>query len=321
MQDSTTAPAVVDDIEVEESGQPVALDAPVQAAPVDAVDPGDEDDGGAQLDAVADETQPEQTEPDAPKVKPRNSIQAKIDQAIARQREAERRAEAAERELQTYRAPKQPVAEKPKAEPQYTRPRPTEDAIGTKYQTYADYVEDLTDWKIEQREHQHKTQEQERAVREWYTHTERKFVSQLDAAVKADPKYWSKINPHVANVPPMSDLGRLIFESDYATQLMLKLSELPAEEFQRLSTLHPVYMAREMGRLEASVMRSTAASPGPASKSPAVSQAPPPYKPVGTTASAASETDLDPDDMSEEAIKKHFQVMNARDKRGRFTGR
>ncbi len=33
-----------------------------------------------------------------------------------------------------------------------TRTKPTEDEIGTKYQTYGDYVEDLADWKAEQRE-------------------------------------------------------------------------------------------------------------------------------------------------------------------------
>lgn len=32
-----------------------------------------------------------------------------------------------------------------------TRPKPTEDEVGTKYQTYGDYVEDLSDWKAEQR--------------------------------------------------------------------------------------------------------------------------------------------------------------------------
>lgn len=32
------------------------------------------------------------------------------------------------------------------------RPKPTEDEIGSKYATYGDYVEDLADWKVEQRE-------------------------------------------------------------------------------------------------------------------------------------------------------------------------
>jgi hypothetical protein len=61
-----------------------------------------------------------------------------------------------------------PVAEQPKpAEPQYTRPKPTVDDKGEddnpKYATYEDFVEDLSDWKAEQRlaKQQREQQQQE----------------------------------------------------------------------------------------------------------------------------------------------------------------
>lgn len=37
-------------------------------------------------------------------------------------------------------------------QPPPTRPKPTEDEVGTKYAQYSDFTEDLTDWKIEQRD-------------------------------------------------------------------------------------------------------------------------------------------------------------------------
>src|SRR5262245_2577834 len=82
------------------------------------------------------------------------------------EREAEkRRADAAEAELTKLKAElaqraavvppatSSPVSAEPvaPAAPSPTRAKPTEDEIGTKYQTYGDFVEDLADWKAEQR--------------------------------------------------------------------------------------------------------------------------------------------------------------------------
>ncbi len=44
-----------------------------------------------------------------------------------------------------------PVAAAPSPAKPETRAKPTEDEIGTKYQSYGDFVEDLADWKAEQR--------------------------------------------------------------------------------------------------------------------------------------------------------------------------
>ncbi len=101
--------------------------------------------------------------PDGTFTKPPRGRQ-RID-ALTGEREAEkRRADAAERERDTLRqeletarraqpaspvvsAPVAPVAEPPKP----TRTKPSEDEVGTKYQSYGEFVEDLADWKAEQR--------------------------------------------------------------------------------------------------------------------------------------------------------------------------
>lgn len=309
----------VDDFEVVDSSSP----SPAPSIPTPDPQPVAVE---ATEDADATAAVSEPSEPQKP-AKP-NSIQARIDKAVAAQREAERRAEAVEarlRELEARQssaaAPREP--QKP-VEPQYTRPRPTEDEIGTKYQSYPEFVEALTDWKLEQREAQAAVMAQRRAMAERHQQHATKFVEQIAKAEQTDPQFWSKVDPAVANLRPSSALepgerrtvfnaiADIIFDSDYATELMARLR---ASDLQRLSTLPPERLFREMGRLEAAVMRTEAASSGPAPKTPVISQAPPPIKPVGTTATTG-EVDPLSDDLD---VDEHIRVMNARDKRGRFT--
>jgi len=76
---------------------------------------------------------------------------------LTREREdANRRAEAAERERDELRAkinpPPTEKIEAAKPAVAETRPKPQESDIGVKYQSLSDYFEDLSDWKSEQRE-------------------------------------------------------------------------------------------------------------------------------------------------------------------------
>lgn len=91
--------------------------------------------------------------------------QRRFDELTREREEARREAadvkaryEATQRELESLRAarlaPREPEPEptpKAAAVTPAGRPKPTEDEIGSKYQSYGDYVEDLADWKAEQR--------------------------------------------------------------------------------------------------------------------------------------------------------------------------
>jgi hypothetical protein len=91
--------------------------------------------------------------------KPRG--QARFDQLTAERETAKREADAAKaeaaelrRQLDASRAPAPEAPKTPAAEPQQpqpTRAKPTEAEVGSKYAAYGDYVEDLADWKAEQR--------------------------------------------------------------------------------------------------------------------------------------------------------------------------
>jgi hypothetical protein len=316
-----TAP-VVDDFEVEDNSSPVTppVESPQPAASVAATQ--DADDAPQTL--AADEK---------PEGK-RNSIQARIDRAVAAQREAERRAEAVERrayELEQQlrqRQPEQPRQEQTPQAPRYfTAPPPSEDEIGTKYKDYPEFIRATTQWQIAEARAEDALSARQRAVYERHEATAQKFSQKIAQAETSDPDYWTKIDPAVANLRPttalepnerptaLNAIADIIFDSEYSTELMARLR---ASDLQRLSTLPPAQLYREMGRLEASVMRPGAASStGPAPRTPAISQAPPPIKPVGTAASAG-ESDPFSEDLD---VDTHIRVMNARDKKGRFTAR
>ena len=306
-----------DDFDVVTTGAAPAAEPPVTPALIEATPEAD----NAVLADPGDEDPPA---PPVPDTKPR-SLQARIDRAVAGQREAERRAESAERALVARSQPVEPAPVT--VAPSYTRAKPTEAEIGEKYQDYPAFIEDLSDWKDEQREVQRSEHRHREQVAQSHEAHAAQFSERIAIAEQADPEYWSKIDPAVANLKPSSGLGPgekatalnaiadIIFDSEYSTELM---AHLRASDLQRLSTLPPAQLFRAMGRLEASVMRPAAASAGPATRMPAISAAPPPIKPVGSSAAAPTDVELDPDDLSEEGIKAHFRTHNARDKRGRF---
>ena len=312
------APTISDDFEVETNG---AAPAVVPAIPAPVVTP-----DAVQDDAVDDSpiSDPGDEDQPAPGPKPdKRSLQARIDRAVAAQREAERRAAYVE-QLLTQARPREPEPAPKAAEPQYTRPKPTEAEIGEKYPDYPAFIEALSDWKDEQREVVRSEQRHREQIAQRHEAHATQFSERIAKAEEADPAYWSKIDPAVANLKPSSVLGPgerptalnaiadIIFDSEYATELM---AHLRASDLQRLSTLPPAQLFRAMGRLEADVMRSAAAPAGPAKGTPPISHAPPPIKPVGSSAAAPEvnplEQDLD--------VDTHIRVMNARDKRGRFT--
>lgn len=312
----------VDDFEVEDNTpQPVQSTPTQPAASVAAVEDADD------ASPAPVEAQPEER-PEGKR--DRHSIQARIDKAVAAQREAERRAEALERQLAAYSQPRQEQPREPQqvpSQPRYfTAPPPSEDEIGTKYKDYPEFIRATAQWQVSEARAEDALNARQRAVYERHEATAQKFSSKIADAEKSDPDYWSKIDPAVANLRPstalepgerptaLNAIADMIFDSDYSTELMARLR---ASDLQRLSTLPPAQLYREMGRLEASVMRPGAATSGPAPRTPAISQAPPPIKPVGTSASTG-EVDPFSEDLD---VDTHIRVMNARDKKGRFTAR
>jgi hypothetical protein len=263
---------------------------------------------GADPDVLADAM--ERHEPEAPPADaPSAPVEAPSDQPkesrgrrrfadLTRERdEAAQRASALEKERDEWKAKASqaptvpapaasPVARKepssPGASAGETRGKPTEDEVGTKYKTYAEFAEDLADWKYEQRE----------AARDARIADER-FQSHINEVFtkgkQAYPDFEQvRTSGPGAQIPFHPDRRNAIVSHPAAEHLLYVIAK-DQPLAQKLATCHPMEFWQELARL-------TPNGPGASPASPSVSGsvAPVPYQPVGasTKTTGTSSSDL-----------------------------
>jgi len=241
----------------------------------------------------AEPATPETPAPDAaPKPEEPRALSKRQQEANERTRQAVEQATADLRaenaRLRAATAPPAPRSAPPPAAP--ARQKPTEDEIGTKYATYADFTEDLADWKFEQRQAAAVAEQQQaeqsrmedartRAhVEAWSKHADR-----WTAAKQADPERVAKLNPQILSLSPLGQLpagqaptlgnhvAEAVVMSDDPVSLIEILSD-PAVELQ-LTKAYATSVGefyRAIGRLES---RQKAA---PTPPKPVTSASPPP---------------------------------------------
>lgn len=188
-----------------------------------------------------------------------NRVQERID-------ELRRKAGESEREAAYWRG----VAEA--AKPKEAAPAPAEDPGKPKaadFETYDEYIEKLTDWKIEQREAaQSAKQQQEAQASTW---------QQRAAAAKAAmPDFDSVLSS--SRAPMTQAMAEVIRGSEHGPALAYHLAKNPAEA-ERLAGLSPHAAAHALGVIEARLSTPTAAPVTPPKK---VTSAPPPPSTVGS---------------------------------------
>lgn len=275
---------------------------------------------------------PEKPVEKPPEKKPRNDPQARIDQAIARQREAERRANEAERRAREAEARTQKPAEPAKA------------AEPEKFPDYATYLQthpnapleewlDARDqWRDEKREAATKRAAQDAKADADFQRRLSPFQTRY---AEADDETRNRIDPALLGVRPYSaltesdkELIRRIpdprerdlvafrcfladqwLDADHPIELLAALSD--PDTFQRFATLPPGSVARELAKLDAGFgaasrkdASGSAPEPKPASKAHA------PIKPLGTAPRVP-----DDEESADEPFEKFFQRENAKDRK------
>jgi hypothetical protein len=170
-----------------------------------------------------------------------------------------------------------------------TRPKPSEDEIGTTYKTYGDYVEDLTDWKSEQRDRKAADERaQSSRVEKWTA--ERASATTLypdfDTVLKTGPGADVDLSPD-----PATAVARvqMLMEIPGGAHVVYKLAK-DAAEATRLAGLDD----RAFGFAVARLLPPESNGAQPASpQAQRATKAPPPYQPVQaggkTTATTAAE--------------------------------
>jgi len=281
--------------------------------------------------AAADAEAPVEDKPAGKK--PRHDPQARIDQAIARQREAERRADDAERKAREIEARTQTPRDQP------APPAPE------KFPDYAAYLaqhpdasleawlDARDDWRDTKRETATRQQAEAARLEQTFTQRATSFSDQFAKAREADPAIESRINRDLLTVRPFSTLtaqdqaairaipnpaerDRVAFlcfladqwiDSDHAVALVEHLSD--PREFQRLATLPPTQVVRELAKVEARLGAAAPLERGAAPR-PTASQARPPITPLGTTPHAAAD-----DGSDDEPVEAFIRRENTKDRK------
>ena len=189
------------------------------------------------------------------------------------------------------------------------------------------------EWRDTKRETATRQQAEAARLEQTFTQRATSFSDQFAKAREADPAIESRINRDLLTVRPFSTLtaqdqaairaipnpaerDRVAFlcfladqwiDSDHAVALVEHLSD--PREFQRLATLPPTQVVRELAKVEARLGAAAPQERGAAPR-PTASQARPPITPLGTTPHAAAD-----DGSDDEPVEAFIRRENTKDRK------
>ncbi len=251
-----------------------------------AADPSPAPDADSTSAQPADTWEPgAQLEPETPREQGAgpSGVERRIQQLVARQREAERREIARSEEAAYWRS----IAEgriRPAA-PGLSPAGAPGLPVPADFERFEDYEEARTRYVVEKAKLDLKQEIGAYRARETQGEMERRYRARMTAAAEGDPELLSIEND--ATLPVSLPMALAIKESEAAPQVLRYLSA-HRDEAARIARLNPLAAAREIGRIEAA----TESASRPRSARTVVSQAPEPVRPVGGR-SGSVETDDD----------------------------
>lgn len=134
--------------------------------------------------------------------------------------------------------------------------KPTPDS----FDSYDEYTEALTDWKIDQREAKRSTETSQRTEA---LVQQANWTSKLEAAAVILPDYADVVGS--SEVPIAPHVGQALMDSDRGPELAYHMAQNP-DVAERLNKLSPIKAAMELGRLETAL---AAPAAKPTTKAPA----------------------------------------------------
>lgn len=232
-------------------------------------------------------------EEEKPKPKKKGGFQRRIDKLNAQKAEAKKEAEywrkiALEKE-QSAKSEDSESVDKEDA-PKNADGRPNQDD----FDTYEEYTEALTDWKVEQR---FKAKEEEERTSQLKSEQEKTLKShneRVQAFREKTSDYDEVIEGLAAEVddePVSPAFEAILVNSDNGPEILYELAKDP-EEFKRVNSLTPLNLAREIGRLESRLTSNSAGTEKKESKQ--VTKAPPPITPVKSKGGKVTKSLYDP---------------------------
>lgn len=200
-----------------------------------------------------------------------------------------------QRELQAVEARFNEKLEASKETPKPIEGKPSLD----KFDTYDEYIDALTDWKIEQKAVERDTKEKVESENLSRKQVMADHASREDKARTQFADY-DDVAGNIADVDftVNPDIGRTILTSDISPQLIYYFGK-DLDELERINNLSPYAAAREIGKIEAKIL----------SKPIQTSSAPSPISPV---TGRSAESGLNDNLSAEEWIKRRNAQLNKR---------
>jgi hypothetical protein len=168
----------------------------------------------------------------------------------------------------------------PKPESKTADVKPVDKPKAESFETHDEYVEALTDWKMEQREKAQEIKSKEAQVRTEFQKTVDAFQAKV-TEFKEENDDFDEVVADVDDIPLSFAIHDAIMTSDLGPQVMYELAK-NRKELVRINGLSAIAAAREIGKLEARL--STKEETPKETKQ---TKAPPPLKPVGSGKSAS----------------------------------
>jgi dsDNA-binding SOS-regulon protein len=215
-------------------------------------------------------------------------VQKRIDELTRQKHEAARDAEYWK--AQATQGQQQPEPQ-PEQLPLGFKPKPTREQFFESMDPDADFVEALTDWKADLRDHRRSVSDQQkseeaRAKEVTTAHNERA------TAARAEHEDYDEVISSASDIVFSQEMTEAILYSDQSAELAYYLGK-NKDELKRIAGLPVLQQVKEIGRIEAK-LTTKVETPPPTKK---LTQAPEPIKPVGNKEKA---TPANPDEMSDD---------------------
>ena len=162
------------------------------------------------------------------------------------------------------------------------------------FDTHADYVEALTDWKLEQRELKKQAEAKAQEMKSSYEKTRSSYMDKLNEFKKAQPDFDEVINDFIeerGNLMLSPAVEESILESDIGPAVFYELVKNP-ELLERINGLGVVAASKEIGKIE---KRLEMASESSKEEKQLKSKAPPPISPVSSKSGSVKRSIFDKD--------------------------
>lgn len=256
--------------ESKESGETAEIEAQ------DAIETDDQETEADDKDVTADEEdQKEPSEEEKAKPKKKGGFQKKLEKK--------------DREIEFLR--EQLLKQQAQPEPQ----KPVEKSVEQKpksedFDSHSEYIEALTDWKVEQKARELSQKSRQEAEKSVYQNRLTEFQKKTQEFAKTVEDYEDAIAEAGEVIIP-AGMQEAIMESDIGPEILYALAK-NKPELMRISKLNLVAQAKEIGKLEAKLAKSEEKKPEVKTKT----AAPPPPKPVGTK--SPGKVVKDPSDMT-----------------------